>query len=113
MVRPLESTAETQPQLKPALLRLFGDDFPVLHGLAFTGVRPDYPLLFPPLFSHRLARRFAGCQTRVLGGQQRNRIRNVFSRSHRAVIRVYDDAGNVTETHDQTGRVSKAVNSAS
>jgi hypothetical protein len=36
-----------------------------------------------------------------------------YSRSHNAVIRVYDDAGNVTETHDQTGRVSKAVNSAS
>ena len=35
------------------------------------------------------------------------------SRSHDAVIRVYNAAGNVIETHDQTGRVSKAVNSAS
>ncbi len=26
-----------------------------------------------------------------------------FSRSHAAVIRVYDAAGNVIETHDQTG----------
>jgi hypothetical protein len=26
-----------------------------------------------------------------------------FSRSHDAVIRVYDDAGNVIETHDYTG----------
>jgi hypothetical protein len=26
-----------------------------------------------------------------------------FSRSHRAVIRVYDDAGNVIETHDCAG----------
>ena len=28
-----------------------------------------------------------------------------YSRSHRAVIRVYDDAGNVIETHDQQGLV--------
>ncbi|PYJ21834.1 MAG: hypothetical protein DME92_05405 [Verrucomicrobia bacterium] len=27
------------------------------------------------------------------------------SRSHDAVIRVYDDTGNVIETHEQTGRV--------
>jgi len=26
-----------------------------------------------------------------------------FSRSHRAVIRVYDEAGNVTETQEHTG----------
>jgi len=26
-----------------------------------------------------------------------------FSRSHDAVIRVYDEAGNVIETHEQTG----------
>ena len=26
-----------------------------------------------------------------------------FSRSHDAVIRVYDDAGNVTETHEHKG----------
>ncbi len=26
-----------------------------------------------------------------------------YSRSHRAVIRVYDDAGNVIETHENTG----------
>jgi hypothetical protein len=26
-----------------------------------------------------------------------------FSRSHRAVIHVYDDAGNVIETHEHTG----------
>ena len=26
-----------------------------------------------------------------------------FSRSHNAVIRVYDDAGNVIETHEHTG----------
>ena len=32
-----------------------------------------------------------------------------FSRSHLAVIRVFDEAGNVTETHEQTGdfRVSQ------
>ena len=28
---------------------------------------------------------------------------NVFSRSHDAVIRVYDEAGNVIETHEHTG----------
>jgi len=27
-----------------------------------------------------------------------------FSRSHDAVIRVYDEAGNVIETHDQAGK---------
>jgi len=26
-----------------------------------------------------------------------------FSRSHNAVVRVYDDAGNVIETHEQVG----------
>jgi hypothetical protein len=26
-----------------------------------------------------------------------------YSRSHQAVIRVYDDAGNVIETHEQAG----------
>src|SRR4029450_6978641 len=31
IVRPLESIAETQPQLHPALLRFVSDDFPVFH----------------------------------------------------------------------------------
>jgi hypothetical protein len=31
------------------------------------------------------------------------------SRSHDAVIRVYDEAGNVIETHEQEGRVQGAV----
>jgi hypothetical protein len=30
-------------------------------------------------------------------------VRKVFSRSHRGVIRVYDEAGNVIETHEQAG----------
>jgi hypothetical protein len=30
-------------------------------------------------------------------------LRQVFSRSHDAVIRVYDEAGNVIETHEQPG----------
>jgi len=30
-------------------------------------------------------------------------IRELFSRSHGAVIRVYDDAGNVIETHEHKG----------
>jgi hypothetical protein len=30
-------------------------------------------------------------------------------RSHRAVIRVYDDAGNVIETHEHKGRFQRVV----
>jgi hypothetical protein len=41
---------------------------------------------------------------RVERDQQRNRLRKEFSsRSHDAVIRVYDAAGNVIETHEHTG----------
>ena len=29
------------------------------------------------------------------------------SRSHRAVIRAYDEAGNVIETHEQTGELKE------
>jgi hypothetical protein len=32
-----------------------------------------------------------------------NRLREVFSRSHQALIRVYDNAGNVIETHEHAG----------
>ena len=32
-----------------------------------------------------------------------------YSRSHDAVIRVYDDAGNVIETHEYTGRFQRIV----
>jgi hypothetical protein len=35
-----------------------------------------------------------------------------FSRSHDAVICVYDDAGNVVETHKQAGRVQRVVSFA-
>ena len=35
--------------------------------------------------------------------QQCNRIRQSYSRSHDAVIRVYDEAGNVIETHEHAG----------
>jgi len=31
-----------------------------------------------------------------------------FSRSHRAVIRVYDSAGNVIETHEHAGKFKKS-----
>jgi len=34
---------------------------------------------------------------------KRNRLRKVFDPSHDAVIRVYDDAGNVIETHEHVG----------
>jgi hypothetical protein len=33
-----------------------------------------------------------------------NAISNAISRSYDAVIRVYDDAGNVIETHEHTGQ---------
>jgi hypothetical protein len=33
----------------------------------------------------------------------RGRLRKVFSRSHDAVIRVYDEAGNVIETREHAG----------
>jgi hypothetical protein len=32
-----------------------------------------------------------------------------YSRSHHAMIRVYDHAGNVIETHEHAGRVQRAV----
>jgi hypothetical protein len=32
-----------------------------------------------------------------------------FSRSHDAVIRVYDDAGNMNETHEHTGDFKEAL----
>jgi hypothetical protein len=35
--------------------------------------------------------------------QQRDRLRKVYSRSHDAVIHVYDEAGNVIETHEHAG----------
>jgi hypothetical protein len=31
------------------------------------------------------------------------------SRSHRAVIRIYDEAGNVIETHEHAGRFQRVV----
>jgi hypothetical protein len=37
-------------------------------------------------------------------GQQRNRLRKEFSsRSHYAVIHVFDEAGNVIKTHEHAG----------
>jgi hypothetical protein len=36
-------------------------------------------------------------------GQQRNRLHKVFSRSHDAVIRVFDESGAVIETHEHKG----------
>jgi hypothetical protein len=35
--------------------------------------------------------------------QQHDWLRKVFSRSHDAVIRVYDEAGNVIATHEHVG----------
>jgi len=39
----------------------------------------------------------------------RPNVGRVYSRSHQAVIRVYDETGNVIETHEQEGRVQGAV----
>jgi hypothetical protein len=36
-------------------------------------------------------------------GEQCNRLANFYSRSHDAVIRVYDEMGSVIETHEQKG----------
>jgi hypothetical protein len=36
-------------------------------------------------------------------GPERNQQRKVFSRSHDAATRVYDEAGNVIETHEHKG----------
>ena len=36
-------------------------------------------------------------------GEQRNRLRQVCSRSRDAMIRVYDEAGNITETYERVG----------
>jgi hypothetical protein len=49
------------------------------------------------------------CRSVACGYAEPNAIRNAidhakfFSRSYRAVIRVYNDAGNVIETHEHTG----------
>jgi hypothetical protein len=44
-----------------------------------------------------------GCGMATQAHRSRNRLREIRSRSHRAVIRVYDAAGNVIETHEQAG----------
>jgi hypothetical protein len=41
--------------------------------------------------------------------RSRNWLRQVFSRSHDAVIRVYDSAGNVIETHEACWRVRRLM----
>jgi hypothetical protein len=49
------------------------------------------------------------CHSVVSGNGEPNAVSNAigyamhFSRSHDAVIRVYDDAGNVMETHEHKG----------
>jgi hypothetical protein len=52
---------------------------------------------------------FARRLTRVAAATQPNAISNAigyakfYSRSHESVIRVYDESGNVIETHEQAG----------
>jgi hypothetical protein len=38
-----------------------------------------------------------------MAGPMQSAMQTFYSRSHHAVIRVYDDAGNVIETHEQAG----------
>ena len=45
--------------------------------------------------------RLVVCRTKR--SQQCNRLRQQYSRSHGAVIRVYDEAGDVIETHEHAG----------
>jgi len=48
----------------------------------------------------------------TIGDRRATRPRNYaksHSRSHNAVIRVYDDAGNVIETYEHKGRVQRVV----
>ena len=59
---------------------------------------PD-PRIPNPLLHLRRAKR----------NQQPNRLAKFRSRSHRAVIRVYDDAGYVIETHEHAGDFKKGV----
>ncbi|PYJ89346.1 MAG: hypothetical protein DME71_10065 [Verrucomicrobia bacterium] len=40
---------------------------------------------------------------RAKRNHERSRLREIRSRSHDAVIRVYDQAGNVIETHEHAG----------
>ena len=55
--------------------------------------------------------RSVGCGMTGRMRQQRNRLRgSTRSRSHDAVIRVYDDAGNVIETHEHAGDFKETVN---
>jgi hypothetical protein len=46
---------------------------------------------------------FVSQKMHVCGSEQSNRLGQVFSCSHDAVIRVYDQAGNVIETHEHAG----------
>jgi hypothetical protein len=62
------------------------------------------PKLDPPMRCHSV-----GCGMRSRMPSQCNRIRKVYrSRSHRAVIRAYDEAGNVIETHERGEFIGEA-----
>jgi hypothetical protein len=45
----------------------------------------------------------AAIRSPVVRRAERNRVREVFSHSHDAVIRIYDAAGNVIETYEHAG----------
>jgi hypothetical protein len=51
----------------------------------------------------------AGCDTASNTISNAIGYAKFYSRSHNAVIRVYDDAGNVIETHGAPGELNKMV----
>jgi hypothetical protein len=70
-----------------------------------TGIFIVFPCSFETYGAHLIAVAvyLTGCRTESLCSQ----IRKVFQRSHHAVIRVYDEAGNVIETHEHKGEVKE------
>jgi hypothetical protein len=83
---PLESIAETQPQLHPALLRLSAM---ILQ--CHTRAQARFGFSIRPAISNtrfRSTKRIESCD---------------------AVILVYDETGNVIETHEQCGRAQRVV----
>jgi hypothetical protein len=52
MVRPLESTVETQPQLQPAFAEIVSGDFPVVHATHYcTDIKLDHKVDILRLFA--------------------------------------------------------------
>jgi hypothetical protein len=56
--------------------------------------------------SHSVA---CGTASQMQSAMQSGGYAKFYSRSHAAVIRVYDEAGNMIETHNDAGEFKKAV----